>query len=339
MTICISANFLDTRSIYPVLDPRRTAGSGGVYQYVYNLAWDGLQIDVQRNATLSNCTMDVRLASTLTEFKEIQAWNIFADNFVDRVGSSGLGLPNQMTITRAWGPRQSCGAGTDTVVLCRHFAWPRGRTALYTLEPLDFWDFWGGCTVTFNWLFDNIPQGNWGNQTPAPTYPLVRLPDRTLMRDGANFRVVFGGTDFAVTDPAYLTAMNFDTNSAIPGVALPRFPADGTLLRDSDQPEVFVVYGGAKFWITNPETLFALGFDWSQVNVVPPGGTSKLGAMPINGTLIKERCDPKVFYSDGNALRWVTSPAAMDNRCFAWRHVRTVPDNALAPLPRGPDLT
>lgn len=282
--------------------------------------------------------MNVELTSSLTEFKEIQAWNLFANNFVGRIGSSGLGLGRTMTITRAWGPGRSCGTGTDTVVLCRHFAWPRGRTALYTFSPQDFWDFWGGCTVTFTWLSDTIPQGNWGNQTPAPAYPQVRLPDRTVMTDGTTVRIVFGGTDFAVTDLAYLTAMGLSTSGAIPLASLPPFPADGTLLREADRPEVYVVYGGAKFWIPNPETLFALGFDWSRVKVVPSGGTAKLAAMPISGTLIKEQSDPRVYFADGQVLRWVTSPAVMDRMCFAWRHVRIVPDNALAPLARGADL-
>jgi hypothetical protein len=338
MTVCVTTNYLDPQSIYPVLDPRRTAGPGP-YQYAYALAWDAIQITVQRNSPLSSCTMNVRFTTTLTEGKQIEAWNIFANNFATSVGSASLGLGSSMTITRAWGPGRSCGTGADTLVLCRQFAWPRGRTALYTFPPQDFWDFWGGCTVTFDWLSDTQGSNLWGNQTPQPTYPLVKLRDRTLMTDGAQFRVVFGGTDFVVTDPAYLTAMGFNTSSAIPLVKLPTFPADGTLLRDSDRPEVFVVYGGAKFWIPDPLTLSALGFNFGQVNVVPPGGTSKLGALPINGTLIKEQSDPKVFMVESQTLRWVRSPTVMDTRCFAWRHVRTVPDTALAALPHGADLT
>jgi hypothetical protein len=337
MSACITTNFLDPRSIYPVLDPRRTAGPGP-YQYAYAVAWDVIQITVQRNSPLSSCTMNVNFTSTLTEGKQIEAWNIFSNNFATSVGSAGLGLGSSMTITRSWGPGRSCGSGVDTLILCRFFAFPRGRTALYTFPPQDFWDFWGGCTVTFDWLFDDRGSNLWGNQTPQPTYPLVQLPDRTLMTDGNHFRVVFGGTDFVVTDPSYLTAMGFNTSSAIPLVTLPAFPADGTLLRDSDRPEVFVVYGGAKFWIPNPPTLASLGFNFGEVDVVPPGGTSKLGTMPINGTLLKEQSDPKVFLVESQTLRWVTSPNVMDRQCLAWRHVRTVPDGALAALPHGMDL-
>jgi hypothetical protein len=110
------------------------------------------------------------------------------------------------------------------------------------------------------------------------------------------------------------------------------------LLRDSDRSEVFVVYGGAKFWIPDPPTLASLGFNFGEVDVVPPGGTSKLGTMPINGTLLKEQSNPKVFLVESQTLRWVTSPNVMDRHCLAWRYVRTVPDGALAALPHGMDL-
>jgi len=119
---------------------------------------------------------------------------------------------------------------------------------------------------------------------------------------------------------------------------LPSTPADGTLVREVNRPEVFVVYGGAKFWIPDPPTLFSLGFNFSRVLITPPGGTAQLLTMPIDGTLLREQHNPMVFLIDNSQLRWVTSPAVMDARCLPWRHIRIVPDNALAGLTRGPDL-
>lgn len=336
MTTCITTNTLDPHSIYPVIDRRRTAGPGP-WRYGYGFAWDAVEITVTRTPTLSSCRMTVSLVTNLTESKEIQAYNIFGNSIVSSIGSAGLGLPTSMTFSRAWGPAAGCGSGVDTVLLCRYFAWPRGRTACYALEPQDFWDFWGGCTVTFNWLSDTTGSGRWGDQTPAPTYPSVRLPDRTVMSDPAGRRVVFGGASF-LADLAYLSAMGLGTAGAVPFAQLPAAPADGVLLRERNRPEVFVVYGGAKFWIPNPETLFDLGFDFSMVKVIPDGGTTQIGPMPFDGTLIKEQHDPKVFLVAQQQLSWVTSPSVMDASCFPWRHVRTVPDGALAGLARGPDL-
>lgn len=132
--------------------------------------------------------------------------------------------------------------------------------------------------------------------------------------------------------------MGLDINRAIPPAGLASFPADGTLLREQNRPDVFVVYGGAKSWIPDPPTLHALGFNFAGVSVIPAGGTSKLGAVPIDGTFVRQQADPKVYVVDNGQLRWVTSPAVMDRRCFPWRHVRIVPNGALAALPHGPDL-
>lgn len=341
MTVCVTTNYLDPNSIYPVLDPRRTAGPGP-HRYGYSFAWDSMVVTVARTPALSSCQMTIVFSSTLAEAKEIQAWNIFANNFASRIGSASLGLASSMTITRSWGPGRGCGGGADTVVLCRYFAWPRGRTALYTFPPQDFWDFWGGCTVTFEWFDDRAGSGLWGSQTPQPAYPLVRFPDRTLMRDDGSFRVVFGGTDFIPDDSIVINGIRyldaFDPIAAVPSAQLPTTAVDGTLVREWNRPEVYVVYGGAKFWIPDPPTLFALGFDWSRVGVIPPNGTAKIGDIPIDGTLLTEQHDPKVFVMESGQRRWVTSPAVMDGRCLPWRHVRTVPDNSLAAIPAGPNL-
>lgn len=146
MTACVTTNFLDPHSIYPVIDPRRTAGPGP-FVYAYPFAWDEVQIGVTRFDPAAACQMVVNFSSTLQESKEIQGWNLFNNAWVDRIGSAGLGLPTSMTLTKARGAGQSCGTGVDTVILCRYFAWPRGRTALYTFDPQDFWDFWGGAAL------------------------------------------------------------------------------------------------------------------------------------------------------------------------------------------------
>jgi hypothetical protein len=162
------------------------------------------------------------------------------------------------------------------------------------------------------------------------------------MRDDGGFRVVFGGTDFIADDSLVVNGIRyldaFDPIAAVPFSQLPSTAVDGTVVREWNRPEVYVVYGGAKFWIPDPPTLFALGFDWSHVGVIPPGGTMKLRTVPIDGTLLKEQHDPKIYVVESGQLRWVTSPAAMDGRCLPWRHVRVVPDNSLAALPHGPDL-
>ena len=371
MTGCVFTGSLGTQWFYPVTDPYRTAGAGP-YRYGYLFAWDAVVVTVARNFSLSRCQMRVELSvpSTLTETKEIQAFNGYNDTWHNQIDSVPGGAVTAMTIEKRK-PGEGCGAGTDTLVLARPDL--LGPKAFYALGAVDLWDFWGGCTVTFSWQTDSDyfhgqgPFGPSGAQTPAPRYPIVRLPDGTLMRNaaGTGLNVVFGGTDFPA-DPGYLGAMVLDTTAAtaragrppdardLLGVAgvrdrrllagaiaytqLPALPADSTLVREWNRPEVYVVFGGAKFRIPDPPTLMTLGFDWSMVRVIPAGGTSKLSTIPIDRTLLKEQHDPRVFLVDNQELRWVKSPAVMDARCLPWRHVRVVPDATLSTLPHGPDL-
>lgn len=369
MTTCVVNSSLGAQWFYPVIDPYRIPGAGP-YAFGYIFAWDAVEVTVTRNS-VSRCKMNVELTSTLpTETKEIQAFNFYNNTWHDQIDSDPGGAVTSMTITK-WKAGEACSAGTDTVVLARASVY--GPQAFYTFGTNDFWDFWGGCTVRFSWQRDSDyfhgqgPFGPSGAQTPAPRYPIVRLPDGTLMRNaaGTGLSVVFGGTDFPA-DPGYLGAMELDTTAATTRAVLepdrrallggtsatergllagavafrplPPIPADFTLVREWNRPEVYVVFGGAGFQIPDPPTLFALGYDWSMVRVIPAGGTSKLRNIsidetPIDGTLIKEQHDPSVFVVENQKLRSVT-PAVMEAECLPWRHVRVVPDTTLSALPR-----
>jgi hypothetical protein len=326
------------RGKYPVLDPRRTAGPGP-FRYGYNLAADGIVVVVARDSSLSPCEMRVDLVFALDEPKDILAWNFCTNTWVDRIGSPGLGLPASMTFSKPMSIGLASGQGADTVILRRRDAAFQNWTPWYWFPVQDFWDFWGGCNVTFDWQNDYVrPRGPWGDETPPPSYPLVPLPDGTLMVDGmGNFSVVFGGTDFAVP-PNLLRVWIPALTEVLPSRPLPSIPADFTLVRELFAPEVYVIYGGAPFQIPDTATLASLGFSMSQVRVLPPGGTAKLRQMPIDGTLVREQNNPRIYLVENQKLRWITSPAAMNGRCLPWRHVRIVADNQLAGLATGPDL-
>jgi hypothetical protein len=130
MTICMFVTNLSLRGQYPVIDPRRAAGAGP-FNFGYALAQDGITITVARSSSLQPCEMQVDLVSMLQEPKDILAWNLFGDSFVDRIGSPGLGLPSTMKITKASTVEQGCGTGADTIVLRRKRPWPDGWVANY----------------------------------------------------------------------------------------------------------------------------------------------------------------------------------------------------------------
>jgi hypothetical protein len=341
MSVCVSAggtNF-SLRGQYPVVDPHRTAGRGP-WRYGYVMAADGIEIDVRRNFKLDSCEMILKLTTMLAEGKDILAWNFFRDDFVDRIGSPGLGLPSTTRIRRTLSMGLPCGQGTDTIILRRRDAAFGNWTAWYWFSPPDFWDFWGGCNVTFDWLSDTN-RGPWGDLTPAVMYPVVRLPDFTLMVDDmGNFSLVFGGTDFAVSanQLSLPGVWPVSPNDAIPAIPLPPIPADFTLVREFGAPaDVYVVYGGAKFRIRDLATFNSFGFNMVNVRTLPAGGTSKLKKYPIKGTLLREQHSSAVYMSDKNMLRRVTK-AAIESLCISSRNVRVVPDKTLHALSKGPDF-
>ena len=61
--------------------------------------------------------------------------------------------------------------------------------------------------------------------------------------------------------------------------------ADGALLRDQDKPEVWVMCGGARFWVPSGEEFAAMGYDWAKVQLVPPGTVAGISRLPRDGTL------------------------------------------------------
>ena len=341
MSACVTITNLSSRGEYLPPDPRRTAGVGPGYDRRIGavLAADAMVISLKRNPKLSGCEMNVNLTTTLAEPKDILAWNFFKADLVDRIGSPGLGLPSSMTIRRSSSMGLSCGQGADTIVLRRRSQAFGNWQAWYLFTPADFWDFWGGFNVTIDW-FSDTNRGFWADQTPAPSYPIVPLPDNTLMVDNAgNFSVVFGGTDFAIP-AAYVGLVGAvwgpPPSFAIPARPLPPTPVDFTLIQEIFSPGMYVVYGGAGFRIPDQATLTNLGFSSGQVITLPPGGTAKLHKYPFDGTFLREEHSSKVYLAEKKKLRPATKAAMA---CISPRNVRVVPDMALVPLAKGKNLT
>ncbi|GAC1306678.1 MAG: hypothetical protein NVSMB27_44940 [Ktedonobacteraceae bacterium] len=79
-------------------------------------------------------------------------------------------------------------------------------------------------------------------------------------------------------------------------------PSIPSLMREQSHPEVYFVYGGARFWIPNPNELSALGFDWSKVQVVPDGTLATVPVKPLYTTSSVKPSD--IFWA------WCVNPLA-----------------------------
>ncbi len=334
---CVCA-YSDFGFTYPVIDPLRV-GSELPHAYAYAFVEDGMDITVAEDRTLTPCmmTVELRVAPGLRP-KQLWAWNYCIQGPVLTMTAGGSITGTTSMLVR----RGQCSSGTHTVVLIKGDAF----NTMYKFRSDQLWAFWGGKRVTIDWHTDSRGSG----QLPLePRYPMTMFPDGTLVRSTASpavVYVVFGGAKFRV-DAANslgfnLAAAQLMSPSLVNG--LPFAPADGTLLREANDPRVYVVYGRAKFWIPDPPALASLGFTFANVRVVPPGGLANVPLIPRQGTLLREDGDPRVFWVTGappplGAVRsWVTSPAVLAARCLSWSNVRLVPRGSLAVLPRGPDV-
>ena len=114
-----------------------------------------------------------------------------------------------------------------------------------------------------------------------------------------------------------------------------RSSRDGFLFREDGSQAVHVVQGGVRYLIPNPQEFKAFGYQWHNVEVVPPGSLAHLRDKPADRALIKERGASTVFLIEGGTKRPVASEDAFKRQGFNWNDVKTVPAGGLANLTTG----
>lgn len=162
-----------------------------------------------------------------------------------------------------------------------------------------------------------------------------------LMQGGARFPIPSWDEYVALRDTFGYS--DGDVRQADPGVvgAYPTAPRDGSFLRARDADAVYVIAGGAKFWIPHPGELQALQDEWghpySNVQLVPSGGLAQVGGVPANGTFLRERTADAVYLIVNGGKYWVHDPQELAQLTAQYRktpsHVAVVPPGALAQFP------
>ena len=124
--------------------------------------------------------------------------------------------------------------------------------------------------------------------------------------------------------------------------------ANGTLVRESDRPEVWYIDNGARRWVPDPPTLETLG-GWGRIELVHPPARVENPLGPMypsatapqdwdDGSLLTAHPDPAVFVMQGGQRRWIPDPATFDHHGFDWGQVRHISSLEMSLIPRGPDL-
>jgi hypothetical protein len=123
----------------------------------------------------------------------------------------------------------------------------------------------------------------------APVLP----PDGTLLHQPSSaISIVYGGARFHIPDPRTLAALypGWPVQEASDDYVrgLPLLPRDGTLLSEQSG-KVWVIVGGARFHVPDPQTFGAL-YDPRALRMVPNGalGTNEIPLVPADGTVVRE---------------------------------------------------
>ena len=81
------------------------------------------------------------------------------------------------------------------------------------------------------------------------------------------------------------------------------------LARESSHPEVYAITGNQKFWIPTPSALFAMGYTWNDVQVVPDGSLANLVTIKADSLAATP---PSLVFPPDNQSKWyaVTLPTS-----------------------------
>lgn len=218
------------------------------------------------------------------------------DGALDRIGV----VPSSETLLR------EANGAISLVYRGAKFRVPDPATLSRLTAGLPMFQLWDGA-------FSNIPA--------API-------DSTLLReDDGTIWMVYGGAKFHVPNMDVFerhyggAVMRQVWNRALDNIQTT--PRDGTLLRE-DNGAIWVIFGGAKFHVPDPDTYLRL-FGRGSLGQVWDGALNTIGTVPVDGTLLREESSATVFVMAGGRKSQVVG---VPNGS-----VRVVWDGALAQLP------
>jgi hypothetical protein len=95
---------------------------------------------------------------------------------------------------------------------------------------------------------------------------------------------------------------------------------NGTLLKISASPKVYVLIDGKKKWISTPEVFEQLGYKWTAIKII---AATELAAYPdYEDNLIRQIGDEKVYLVVNGVKRHIPNPAVFLSYGFSWDDVK-----------------
>lgn len=112
----------------------------------------------------------------------------------------------------------------------------------------------------------------------------------------------------------------------------------GLLVKEADQPEIYVFRGDQFHWISSLDAFEYYGYRWQDVHIVEPGFLAEfeLGA-PIH-VLLKCSASPHIYRLENDRKRWIVDLPTFSAEGHVWEDVKMVSCDYLRGLPDGDSI-
>ena len=110
---------------------------------------------------------------------------------------------------------------------------------------------------------------------------------------------------------------------------------DGLVVKEVDDPEIYVYQNGKFRWISSLDAFEHYGFTWGDVREVPDGYLDRYEFGTPLHVLLKCRDSPHVYGLEDGAKRWIRDIDTFTAAGYVWEDVRFVSCQYLRDLPDG----
>ena len=113
--------------------------------------------------------------------------------------------------------------------------------------------------------------------------------------------------------------------------------SDGTIVGGQADPEHYVMYGGAKFWIPSLQVASSLNLDMSRAQTISDADLSAIPIIPMGGTLLRELNSQTTYVMQGAQKSRILSATSLD-KLGGGNMVRVLPEHSLDIIADGADI-
>ena len=98
--------------------------------------------------------------------------------------------------------------------------------------------------------------------------------------------------------------------------------SNGTLLKTSDSPKIYIIINQKKKWIPTPEVFETLGYQWTNITVIDKNELTLI--LDYEDNLIRAINDYKVYLIVQGIKRHIPNPEIFINYGFEWNDIKDV---------------